>query len=158
MYFNGALSLQPEGLRPITSLSTLDRHGCPYRPKTRYQVRWVTLLGRHLQPLANTAPRGAQLVSTQARDPNAGYRAERTLEPHAIPWCHRVQGRAVAALPSAHIRSRCTVRCLVQLDDPAPARAPTSASRREAARPSPPRRGRYRVAPSQALPGYCGPT
>ena len=42
MYFNGALSLQPEGLRPITSLSTLDRHGCPYRPKTRYQVRWVT--------------------------------------------------------------------------------------------------------------------
>ena len=48
---NGALSLQPEGLRPTTSLSTLDPHGYPYRPKTRYQVRWVPLPGRHFQPL-----------------------------------------------------------------------------------------------------------
>ena len=42
MYFNGALSLQPEGLRPITSLSTLNQQGYPYRLKTRYQTRWVS--------------------------------------------------------------------------------------------------------------------
>ena len=38
---NGAQSLQPEGLRPIISLSTLDRAGYPDLPKTRYRVRWV---------------------------------------------------------------------------------------------------------------------
>ena len=60
MYFNGALSLQPEGLRPITSLSTLDQHGYPYPPKTRYQVRWVPASWAALAAASKTAPRGAQ--------------------------------------------------------------------------------------------------
>ena len=59
--FNGALSLQPEGLRPITSLSTLDPHRYPYRPKTRYQVRWVPASWAALSAASKTAPRGAQI-------------------------------------------------------------------------------------------------
>ncbi len=59
---NGALSLQPEDLRPVTSLSTLNPHGYPYRPKTRYQVRWVTTSWAALAAASKTAPRGAQLV------------------------------------------------------------------------------------------------
>ena len=59
---NGALSLQPEGLRPTTSLSTLDPHGYPYRPKTRYQVRWVPASWAALSAASKTAPRGAQLM------------------------------------------------------------------------------------------------
>ena len=58
----GALSLQPKGLRPITSLSTLDPHGYPYRPKTRYQARWVSASWAALAAASKTAPRGAQLV------------------------------------------------------------------------------------------------
>jgi len=57
---NGALSLQPEGLRPITSLSTLDPHAYPYRPKTRYLVRWVPASWAALSAASNTAPRGAR--------------------------------------------------------------------------------------------------
>jgi len=57
---NGALSLQPEGLRPITSLSTLNRDGYPYRLKTRYQVRWVPASWAALSAASKTAPRGAQ--------------------------------------------------------------------------------------------------
>jgi hypothetical protein len=57
---NGALSLQPGGLRPITSLSTLDRHGYPFRPKTRYRVRWVPASRAALSAASSTAPRGAQ--------------------------------------------------------------------------------------------------
>jgi hypothetical protein len=60
---NGALSLQPEGLRPTTSLSTLDPHGYPYRPKTRYQVRWVPASWAALSAASNTAPRGARQVN-----------------------------------------------------------------------------------------------
>ena len=59
--FNGALSLQPEGLRPITSLSTLDPHRYPYRPKTRYQVRWVPASWAAISAASKTAPRGAQI-------------------------------------------------------------------------------------------------
>ena len=59
--FNGAQSLQPEGLRPTTSLSTLARNGYPYRPKTRYQVRWVAASWAALSAASNTAPRGAQI-------------------------------------------------------------------------------------------------
>ncbi len=64
---NGALSLQPEGLRPITSLSTLNPHGYPYRPKTRYQVRWVTASWAALAAASKTAPRGAQPFVLNAR-------------------------------------------------------------------------------------------
>ena len=60
---NGALSLQPEGLRPTTSLSTLDPHGYPYQPKTRYQVRWVPASWAALSAASNTAPRGARQVN-----------------------------------------------------------------------------------------------
>jgi len=59
---DGALSLQPEGLRPITSLSTLDPHGYPYRPKTRYQARWVSASWAALAAASKTAPRGAQAL------------------------------------------------------------------------------------------------
>ena len=59
--FNGAQSLQPEGLRPTTSLSTLDPHGYPYQPKTRYQVRRVPASWAALSATSNTAPRGAQI-------------------------------------------------------------------------------------------------
>ncbi len=59
---DGALSLQPEGLRPITSLSTLDPQGYPYRPKTRYQVRWVPASWAALAAASKTAPRGAQVL------------------------------------------------------------------------------------------------
>jgi hypothetical protein len=59
---DGALSLQPEGLRPITSLSTLDRYGYPYRPKTRYQARWVSASWAALAAASKTAPRGAQAL------------------------------------------------------------------------------------------------
>ena len=60
---NGALSLQPEGLRPTTSLSTLDPHGYPYWPKTRYQVRWVPASWAALSAASNTAPRGARQIN-----------------------------------------------------------------------------------------------
>ena len=60
---NGALSLQPEGLRPTTSLSTLHPHGYPYQPKTRYQVRWVPASWAALSAASNTAPRGARQVN-----------------------------------------------------------------------------------------------
>ncbi len=60
---NGALSLQPEGLRPTTSLSTLDPHGYPYQPKTRYQVRWVPASWAALSAASNTAPRGARQLN-----------------------------------------------------------------------------------------------
>jgi len=59
--FNGAQSLQPEGLRPTTSLSTLDPHDYPYRPKTRYQVRWVSASWAALSAASKTAPRGARI-------------------------------------------------------------------------------------------------
>ncbi len=38
---NGALSLQPDGLRPATSLSTLNLRCYQRKPKTRYRMRWV---------------------------------------------------------------------------------------------------------------------
>jgi len=57
---DGALSLQPEGLRPITSLPTLNPHGYPYRPKTRYQARRVSASWAALTAASKTAPRGAQ--------------------------------------------------------------------------------------------------
>ncbi len=38
---NGAQSLQPLGLRPIASLSTLDLWRYRQRPKTRYEMGWV---------------------------------------------------------------------------------------------------------------------
>ena len=60
---NGALSLQPKGLRPTSSLSTLDPHGYPYRPKTRYQVRWVPASWAALSAASNTAPRGARQIN-----------------------------------------------------------------------------------------------
>ena len=58
----GALSLQPKGLRPITSLSTLNPQGYPDRLKTRYQVRWVSASWAALAAASKTAPRGAQLM------------------------------------------------------------------------------------------------
>ncbi len=61
---NGALSLQPEGLRPTTSLSTLNRDGYPYRLKTRYQVRWVPASWAALSAASKTAPRGAQAIES----------------------------------------------------------------------------------------------
>ncbi len=65
---NGARSLQPEGLRPTTSLSTLDPHGYPYQPKTRYQVRWVPASWAALSAASNTAPRGARQVNFSSRE------------------------------------------------------------------------------------------
>ena len=38
---NGALSLQPDGLRPAKSLSTLNLRCYQRKPKTRYRMRWV---------------------------------------------------------------------------------------------------------------------
>ncbi len=38
---NGARSLQPDGLRPATSLSTLNLRCYQRKPKTRYRMRWV---------------------------------------------------------------------------------------------------------------------
>jgi hypothetical protein len=38
---NGAQSLQPDGLRPAASLSTLNLRCYQHKPKTRYRMRWV---------------------------------------------------------------------------------------------------------------------
>jgi hypothetical protein len=61
-FINGAPSLQPEGLRPTTSLSTLDP--CRYRhvPKTRYGVCWVGTFPVALAATSYPAPRGAQCL------------------------------------------------------------------------------------------------
>ena len=70
---NGALSLQPEGLRPTTSLSTLDPQGYPCRPKTRYQVRWVPASWAALSAASNTAPRGARQVNFLGQENSCSY-------------------------------------------------------------------------------------
>ena len=50
---NGAQSLQPGGLQPAASLSTLNRWRYRHRLKTRYAMHWVVLSRRHFQPLAD---------------------------------------------------------------------------------------------------------
>jgi hypothetical protein len=54
------------GLPPLKS--TLDPHGYPYRPKTRYQVRWVPASWAALSAASNTAPRGARQVNFSNRE------------------------------------------------------------------------------------------
>ena len=51
---NGSPSLQPRGLRPIASLSTLDRQRYRYLPKTRYWVRRATDSQAGLSPASTT--------------------------------------------------------------------------------------------------------
>jgi len=51
---NGSHSLQPLGLRPIVSLSTLDRQRHRYLPKTRYWVRRATASQAGLPPASST--------------------------------------------------------------------------------------------------------
>ena len=58
---NGAQSLQPEGLRPTASLSTLNCAVTGRQPKTRYRMRRVTASRAGLPPASTTAPRGAQI-------------------------------------------------------------------------------------------------
>ena len=65
--FNGAPSLQPEGLRPTLSLSTLDCAVTGQQPKTRYWVQRVITSQAGLPPASTSAPRGAQ-----SSNPNSG--------------------------------------------------------------------------------------
>ena len=58
---NGAQSPQPEGLRPATSLSTLDPGRYRPEPKTRYGVCWVGTSPVALTATSSPAPRGAPL-------------------------------------------------------------------------------------------------
>ena len=59
---NGAQSLQPYGLRPAVSLSTLN--SCRYRQKlkTRYEMCWVGTFSMALSATSGQAPRGAAKV------------------------------------------------------------------------------------------------
>lgn len=56
---NGAQSLQPEGLRPATSLSTLNSGRYRQEPKTRYGIRWVGAFPVALSATSSPALRGA---------------------------------------------------------------------------------------------------
>lgn len=56
---NGAPSLQPEGLRPATSLSTLNSSRYRQEPKTRYGIRWVGAFPVALSATSGSALRGA---------------------------------------------------------------------------------------------------
>ena len=57
--YNGAQSLQPYGLRPTISLSTLNLRRYRRRLKTRYRVCWVNTSPVALSATSNQAPRGA---------------------------------------------------------------------------------------------------
>src|SRR4029453_10324969 len=56
---NGAQSLQPYGLRPAPSLSTLNPRRCRREPKTRYGMCWVDTFPVALAATSNGALRGA---------------------------------------------------------------------------------------------------
>ena len=115
----GALSLQPKGLRPITSLSTLDPHGYPYRPKTRYQVRWVPASWAALSAASKTAPRGAQLVEERVTPtpphlepivPDSGNRLR--TEPFA--WLYESDPIGSHGLPSLQLVKARSQRILIE--------------------------------------------
>src|SRR5262247_3709394 len=56
---NGAQSLQPYGLRPAPSLSTLSPRRYRRGPKTRYGMRWVGTFPVALAATSSGALRGA---------------------------------------------------------------------------------------------------
>src|SRR5215471_7982925 len=56
---NGAQSLQPYGLRPAPSLSTLNPRRYRREPKTRYGMCWVDTFPVALAATSNGALRGA---------------------------------------------------------------------------------------------------
>ncbi len=57
--FNEAQSLQPEGLRPTTSLSTLNARRYRLALKTRYGMCWVSTFPVALSATSSPALRGA---------------------------------------------------------------------------------------------------
>jgi len=59
---NGAQSLQPCGLRPISFLSTLSHQRFHWQPKTRFRVCWVGTSRVAFPATRLSAPRGARLV------------------------------------------------------------------------------------------------
>ena len=61
---NGAQSLQPEGLRPAISLSTLNSRRCRHELKTRYRMCWVNTF---LVALSATSRIGASWRTVNAR-------------------------------------------------------------------------------------------
>src|SRR5262245_52689291 len=60
---NGAQSLQPVGLRPAPSLSTLNPRRYRCKPKTRYGMCWVGTFPVALAATSSSALRGAPKIS-----------------------------------------------------------------------------------------------
>src|SRR6266853_1475158 len=63
---NGAQSLQPDGLRPAPSLSTLNPRRYRRKPKTRYGMCWVDTFPVALAATSSGALRGAPKIYAKA--------------------------------------------------------------------------------------------
>jgi hypothetical protein len=69
------------GLPPLKS--RLDPQGYPYRPKTRYQVRWVPASWAALSAASSTAPGGARQINF-LRPKESSLRSQATALLHSV--------------------------------------------------------------------------
>ena len=89
---NGALSLQPYGLRPAPSLSTLNPRRYRREPKTRYGMCWVDTFPVALAATSSGALRGAPKIYAK-REPLPGQAETRALREVFHPVLRETVGR-----------------------------------------------------------------
>ena len=99
--FNEALSLQPDGLRPTISLSTLNPRRYQCKLKTRYGVCWVSTSQVALSATSNQALRGApkitpKLSSRSQKLDSFSSSQSATRHPFCSSFSQKLEGEAPA--------------------------------------------------------------